>query len=164
MKNLVQIGESNGRVTVIANVGHYFPERSVMWLCRCNCGAETRQATSHFRSGMACRDCGIKRRAASRAVHGEARKTRLYRVWANMRRRCESPTADNYRWYGGKGVKVCAEWQEYAPFRAWAMAHGYSDKLTIDRINVDGDYSPDNCRFVTIQQNIIHRDEHRRSA
>lgn len=83
-------------------------------------------------------------------THGEA-GTRLYRIWGNMKTRCEYPGAINYSYYGGKGVTVCAEWsQSYETFRDWALVNGYDEDLTIDRINGDKGYSPDNCRWSTM--------------
>lgn len=67
--------------------------------------------------------------------------------------RCERPTCKGYKNYGGRGIKVCREWKEsYLTFKKWSLENGYEEKLTIDRIDVDGDYSPDNCRWVTIQE------------
>lgn len=81
--------------------------------------------------------------------HGMAR-TRLYKAWTNMRNRCNREKDREYKHYGGKGIKVCDEWQNsFEPFMKWALSHGYNDTLTIDRINVDGNYEPDNCRWIT---------------
>jgi len=81
--------------------------------------------------------------------HGMA-KTRLYRAWTNMRNRCNWEKDREYQHYGGRGIKVCDEWQNsFEPFMEWALSHGYNDTLTIDRINVDGNYEPDNCRWIT---------------
>ena len=69
-----------------------------------------------------------------------------------MRQRCNNPNQHDYRWYGAKGVTICPEWDDYMAFREWALSHGYDGKLTIDRIDFNKGYSPDNCRFITIQE------------
>ena len=73
--------------------------------------------------------------------------TRLYRIWAHMKDRCNNPKNDSYKRYGGSGVKVCSEWYNFKTFKAWALSNGYAENLTIDRINVYGDYEPTNCRW-----------------
>jgi hypothetical protein len=91
-------------------------------------------------------------------AHGQS-KTPLYRQWKAMVRRCESPTAHNYRWYGAKGVSICPEWRaDFLAFKSWADLHGYSHGLELDRIDSDGDYAPGNCRYITKKANIRNRD------
>ena len=91
---------------------------------------------------------------ATRARHGGAR-TRLYDCWAAMKSRCSNPKHPNYHRYGGRGITVCPEWQTFPPFRDWALSHGYTDELTIDRVNNDGNYEPANCEWVTQSENSI---------
>ena len=78
--------------------------------------------------------------------------SRLYSIWKNMRRRCSNPHCAYYHSYGGRGISVCAEWHKYENFRDWALTHGYKDGLTIDRIDNDRNYAPDNCRWATMKQ------------
>ena len=87
-------------------------------------------------------------RMKRREYHGMSR-TRLYIIWADMRRRCYSPKYNIWPWYGAKGIRVCEEWfQSFIAFRDWAMASGYADNLTIDRLDPSKDYNPDNCQWL----------------
>ncbi len=127
------------------------------WLCKCDCGG-TIITSSHSLIGGNTKSCGClhikqaselcKRRNTS---HGHSKED-LYFVWKTMRQRCNNPKQHDYKWYGAKGVKICPEWDDYEKFREWALNHGYKKPLTIDRIDFDKGYSPDNCRFITIQE------------
>ena len=77
---------------------------------------------------------------------------RLYRIWKAMRCRCRNPHFKEYYRYGGRGISICEEWDDYAVFQNWAYANGYKDNLTIDRINNDGDYCSENCRWITLKE------------
>lgn len=85
--------------------------------------------------------------------HGES-KTRLYRKWKSMHARCTNPKYRAWKWYGGKGIRVCEEWADWSTFKEWAIDAGYIDGLELDRIDADGDYSPSNCRWLTKRENV----------
>lgn len=82
---------------------------------------------------------------------------RLYGIWSGMRSRCRNPNRPKYTIYGGRGIKICDEWESFANFYQWAMANGYRDDLSIDRIDNNGDYCPSNCRWATAQQQCRNR-------
>lgn len=90
------------------------------------------------------------------ATAGGARPP-LYRVWKGMRSRCLDPNAQNYRWYGGRGITIAEVWEDFANFRVWAEEHGYAEGMELDRIDNDGLYSPENCRWVTKTTNLANR-------
>lgn len=139
-------GERFGQLLVLSRAEN--KGRRVMWLCQCDCGKQTTVQANHLRDGSTS-SCG---RCA------DARNSRLYTsVWNKIFQRCYNQNNPDYRNYGGRGVKVCDEWHSYTAFRDWAVANGYDESApygvcTLDRMDVNGDYSPDNCRFVGLKE------------
>lgn len=96
-----------------------------------------------------CLSCSNKERGVRSRTHGDNNNnSKLHVVWNNMLNRCRNPNNKRFKHYGGRGIAVCEEWLDYKKFRSWSLCNGWSDDLTIDRIDVDLGYSPDNCRFV----------------
>lgn len=124
------------------------------WNCRCECGVEKCVIGTTLRNGRSSScgcDVGQRSDTARRlfTTHSES-KSRLYKIWAGMRKRCYNKNSSNYSNYGARGITVCAEWNDsYEAFRDWSIENGYADNLSIDRIDVDGNYEPCNCRWVT---------------
>lgn len=127
--------------------------RLVMWKCICDCGNETIVQGQNLRNGHT-QSCGCRK--ANIPKHGLTGK-RVYRIWRDMKQRCNNPRSHNYKNYGGRGISVCDEWQTFEPFYEWAMANGYRDDLTIDRIMVNENYSPSNCRWATWKEQAANK-------
>lgn len=152
------IGQRNGEITVMNVVykkgmtkGKETQERAMLE-CKCDCGnvfyIRPYQFARNEYSSCGCR----KRRSPYNATH-KLSKEKLYHIWETMRLRCSNPKSKRYYLYGARGIRVCDEWQnDFLAFREWALSSGYSQGLSLDRIDPDGNYEPSNCRWATIKE------------
>lgn len=148
MGNVKDITGMRFNMWTVLEFSHMNKSGAAMFKCRCDCGTEKIVNGYTLRRG-ASKSCGCYRPPVSgHTRHDE----RLYGVWCGIRDRCNNPKSKYYSRYGGRGIKLCKEWNDYEEFKKWAYENGYDDQAkkyecTIDRINNDGDYEPDNCEW-----------------
>ena len=156
MKGKINLVEKRfGRWKVI---GEAEPKNErTMWKCKCDCGTVRNVESYALRNGKTL-SCGCYRdeKTAKRSSKHNMCETKLYYIYKGMKSRCNNKNVEAYGNYGGRGIGICSEWKDdFNQFLNWAYQNGYDEGLTIDRINNDGNYSPNNCRWVTmkVQQN-----------
>lgn len=158
MKQSDYTGEKFGRLTVLQRLRQY-DGKNTFYKCLCECGKETIVDGRNLKTGNT-KSCGCfqsQRRIEVNITHGGT-YTRLYNIWCGMKARCYNPNSEKYKNYGARGIKICEQWvNDFHNFSEWAKVNGFVEKAsygqcTIDRINVDGDYSPENCRFTTLKE------------
>jgi len=154
-------GERFGGLTVVSrteNVRRANGRTRTAWNCICDCGNTCVVNADNLTRGMQV-SCGCYQKVAARNANlkHDRTNTRLYNVWSAMKSRCSNPNVPTYNLYGGRGIRVCDDWlHDFNAFQKWAFENGYDEsaprgQCTIDRIDCDGDYSPENCRIISQQ-------------
>ena len=145
------IGKKYGRLLVLSG---FFKNGKAYFNCVCDCGAHRTVARCDVMAGKTL-SCGCYSKDLGHTLHRTHGGTneRLYTTWCGMKRRCYNINDAEYHNYGGRGIHVCDEWlHDYGSFRTWALSHGYGEGLSIDRIDVNSGYRPDNCRWITMRE------------
>lgn len=144
-------GKQFGYLTVIERDVKTIGERNAKWVCKCECGNYSIATYGDLRRGHTT-SCGCKKYESHNKTHGKT-NTRIYKIWAHIKTRCTNPNFAEWEQYGGRGISICDEWNSsFESFFEWAISNGYSDELTIERIDVNKNYEPNNCKWITLKE------------
>ncbi|HEY0011576.1 MAG TPA: hypothetical protein VGB79_01840 [Allosphingosinicella sp.] len=157
-------GRVHGKLIVLAHIG--FHGRKAKWEAECTCGGRTFILTEHIKRGMRL-SCGACKPRPKRTRQSRPRsdRARLSSIRSGMLRRCANTETRSYSRYGGRGISICAEWRgDPEAFVSWSLANGFRAGLSLDRIDNDGNYEPQNCRWVTISEQQRNRGNTRLDA
>lgn len=155
-RSKTSIGDLYGRLTVVSLSG-YDKRNRPLWTCKCICGTIKIVAQGDLRAGDT-RSCGCLNRDCQklRSVTHGLTNTRLYKIWENVKSRCTNPNIPAYKDYGGRGILLCAEWFSFNEFHK-DMGETYKEHLTLDRINPNGGYNKENCRWIPEEDQIYNK-------
>lgn len=156
MQKIIDLSSQRFGLLFVQHIDDNSQNKYTKWVCKCDCGNIVVVRGADLKNGHTT-SCGCKRKLGTQLTHGQS-NTRLYHIWKGMKARCYNKNEPQYKNYGAIGIKICDEWiNNFQSFFDWSIQNGYSDLLTIDRINVYGNYEPNNCRWLTLSEQSVNK-------